>query len=210
MQTMKAMKNQGGLKLFDLKKKDISLKIQWISVYYHDVEIQTLANTYFGINIEHLMWDSNLKQVDLKFFVKKGFWLDVVKAWNSVTFIPEPINKVEVLIQTIWSNTYVRIKGKPTYNLKAYNAGIRVIGDVMSHEGIAIPYQHIQNIHSNAVNFVEYCRIIEAIDPDWKRMLRSNLHNGESRDNLLLVKLDNVTQNMQIESFIYNQTIDNP
>ena len=55
---MKASKDQGGLKLFDLEKKDRSLKIQWINVYFKNKEIRTLANTY--IQGEVTIWLNGL------------------------------------------------------------------------------------------------------------------------------------------------------
>ena len=38
--------------LFDLKKKDASLKLQWVATYFKNVEIRALANTNFKDGIQ--------------------------------------------------------------------------------------------------------------------------------------------------------------
>ena len=44
---LNTVKENGGLKLFNLKNKEVALKIQGINTYYNNEEIKTLANTMF-------------------------------------------------------------------------------------------------------------------------------------------------------------------
>ena len=51
----------------------------------------------------------------------------MAEAWPQTTFMMEPINESEILAQKIWLNTFIRICNKPTYNIRAYDAGLRTI-----------------------------------------------------------------------------------
>ena len=46
-----ARKEQGGLKLFNVKHKESSLKIQWVKIYYENVEIKCLANSMIRFDL---------------------------------------------------------------------------------------------------------------------------------------------------------------
>ena len=84
-------KEQGGLRLFDLKCKDKSLKIQWAKTCMLQPESQVLANqasTYKG----SYMWTANINTQDIQSIFKKGFWRDVAMVWAKYSFYT-PITK---------------------------------------------------------------------------------------------------------------------
>ena len=100
-------KDIGGLKLFDPKFKDWSLKIAWVFRMYEDPTIQFLAETNWKIKMGAEFWNANLHVDDVKHFMQGSiFWIQVVQAWCSIHYkMPENAN--EVRDQLIWCNSNI-------------------------------------------------------------------------------------------------------
>ena len=81
--------HHGGLKLVDLRKKEISLKVSWIKEVIKDPHLANLMYAAIENPIGDVIWSSNLKESDVeKVFVKcnNQFWIDVMKAWCKFNF----------------------------------------------------------------------------------------------------------------------------
>ncbi len=80
---MTAPRDDGGLKLIDIRKKDYAIKIQWIKRIKENREIANLAY-HFLPNVGEIIWKCNLKDIHLKdISTYDGFWLDVFKSLDQ-------------------------------------------------------------------------------------------------------------------------------
>ena len=109
LETLQGNKNDGGLGLFNLAKKDCTLKLQWIKKWdslphtvkamaFHLIEPK-IKNTEF--------WYCNFNEQDIKHICKaSGFWLDVITYWANFNF--HEVNDIHTLLkQRLWLNSHI-------------------------------------------------------------------------------------------------------
>ncbi len=123
-------KDQGGLKLVDIEKKDMSLKIQWVRRIIDSDSISSKLAYYFLPKIGHLLWQCNLKPQDVDLFLcTNNFWRDVMLAWCSANF--ECLRTREKILNgVIWYNSEIRIRDKPIFYKRCYEAGMIYVKDI--------------------------------------------------------------------------------
>ena len=114
-------KEGGGLRLVKLKDKDKALKLQWVSVYHSFPNIKAIANSFIDKHVTEMIWQSNLNKKGIKFYVKKGFWRDVITLWVDFNF-NKPDNRSNVLNQKIWLNSNIRVNDHPCFNCQRFHA----------------------------------------------------------------------------------------
>ena len=108
---LKNPKEEGGLGLVDLKKKDMALKATWPKILhteedYAKIVYMILRCTKLGEDI----WRCRLNENDIKCIgIKEDFWQDVLKAWSSYNYY---VN-FRIENQILWYNSRIKIRGKP-------------------------------------------------------------------------------------------------
>ena len=175
--TLKGKKNQGGLKLVDIEKKDMSLKIQWVNRILKNDTLYTKLVYYFLPKIGPLIWQCNLHKSDIDYLMpRKSFWKDVLIAWCSINF-KSPVNLDEIENTILWYNSDIRIQNKPIFYKKCYKNGITFVKDILNENKRFMSYTEFVARFGNVLTFTEYYGILESIPQSWKRIIRNDQGN---------------------------------
>ena len=120
-------KEEGGLNLVNIQKRDQALKATWPQILSTETEY---AQFVYGImkctNIKDDIWRCNLCEDDVKIFKSHGyneFWIDVLECWCKYNYY---IN-TRIENQIIWYNSKIRIKGKPIFWADVYGQGLKFV-----------------------------------------------------------------------------------
>lgn len=198
---LQADKNCGGLRLVDLHKKDMSLKLTWVkeidkggffaNVFYNQLRLPANENIF----------KCQLSVKDDKDLCVSPFWGDVLSAWNSLNTKPV-ISATEVCGQTLWCNSQIKINKQVVYNTRAWQAGMVTVADLF-HDKTLLTYPQLCQRFGNALTWFEYMQVVDAIPLNWKRKLQIE---GVSWS----FKGHNVNHIKGITAkFVYSQLIDN-
>lgn len=168
-----APKQNGGLGLSDLSKRDASLKVQWVKTYTIDPVVRFLADSILGNKLGSVLWQCNFNAKDVTQIVKHpGFWNDVVKSWASFNF-HSPFGVDDILDQVIWFNSHIKVQGKLLFNIRMFRAGIIKIQDLIYQGNVFLSAFQFQQ-RFPGINIMEYFAVIQAIPLEWKQWLAVN------------------------------------
>lgn len=168
-----APKRHGGMGLSDVVKRDLSLKVQWVSYYFRDSVVRFLADNLLQNKVGELLWKCNFNQDDCKQITKAtGFWYDVLVAWAKFNY-HNPTGEQEVLEQVLWYNSHIKIAQKICYNLAMICSGILTIKDLLTSTGKLLKPGEF-SVRYPAVNILEYISIVHAIPETWKNYIRNS------------------------------------
>ena len=92
-------KPEGGRKLVNIEKRDISLKAVWVR-RLHDRDVMLTALAYYYLKVpmcNELIWECNFEYKDIKMYIQAdSFWKDVITSWSIYNF-HTPTAKEQVL-----------------------------------------------------------------------------------------------------------------
>lgn len=114
------------------------------------------------------IFEGNLSERDMQTIikdVKSKFWTDVLKYWSKISF-KHPGSKYEILQQSIWYNSFIRINNKPVMYKKWFESGIRKIGDIMT-ENRFLSYAEFSQKFNIQTNILHFYGITHAIPREW-------------------------------------------
>ena len=172
----------GGLKATDVNKMYEALRMTWIRRLYteHDAQWRQLLQARF----KYYKLDDLLKNRNAKIFLNQAnipaFYKDILLEYQKA--FPKPVSSpVTARGQSIWHNDAIKRNGKPAFNRRMYQAGIRIVDDLIGQDGSVIGLQTLQNKYPLLnVNFLTFHGITNAIPLQWKGMIRDN--PGEQLD----------------------------
>ena len=200
-------KEQGGLKLVDIEKKDMALKIQWVHRILEPDSLSAKLAYYFLPQIGPAIWQCNLLYSDVDIFMPKNtFWKEVLLAWCKLNF-EQPITLNDIQNTTIWYNSDIRVANKPIFYAKCYNAGIIYISDIVKENMEFLSYNELITKFGNVMTFIEYYGILHAIPKAWKQLLKNNMPIPNQNKLTFYEKFQN---KLRSTSAIYNYIIDSP
>ena len=118
-------KDQGGLGLVNLERKDRSLKATWPKILENEVEYAKMVYAIMrcsGIGKE--IWRCSLKKEDVRTLgIQNQFWRDVLESWCEYNYYLD--RKIEN--QILWYNSNIKVKGKVCYWQDVHHAGLLYI-----------------------------------------------------------------------------------
>jgi len=85
------------------------------------------------IDIDYLL-RCNINVQDIKNVVKfknDSIWLEIFVEWCYLNFDHYPIGKEDILHQSIWFNSHIKVGKKMVFNKMLYKAGIKYIKDIV-------------------------------------------------------------------------------
>lgn len=174
-----APKTMGGLGLSDIHKRDLSLKTQWVSIYFKDETIRFLADWSLSNKIGEFLWHCNIHPKDCRFLTpNRGFWYDVLKAWCKFNYVPI-IGVDKIKDQVLWFNSDVKKNGKIFIDMYMFNNGIRTVSDIMNQDDELLTTKQFSNKYPN-INILNYLALVKAISLDWKRALNWGTLSSEN------------------------------
>lgn len=174
MSTLYNVKELGGLKLVDIRTKDMALKAQWVSAYKYSLPIRNLADQFLP-PLGHDWWYCNLNKKDLNTIMPQpSFWKSVSRSWFDVHRLQNKPSKKEIENQFIWFNSKIRINHKPIFIRRAWLSGLRFVKDLLEEEGSFLSYANFCAKFGNVLNFVELMGLIKTIPKCWKDTLQTS------------------------------------
>ena len=176
---------KGGLKLTDMRAKDIALKSTWVKKSLNtssNLTWKELASEMLPDKLDHI-WEYNISFEDIRAstWVKSELWKSIWSAWTRIHFKPmHEIQEIEdILNQKIRLNSNVRINGKPVLKQGLEKYGIYRISDLYDRDnGYFLNFMQTKNKY-NLENgqFLTHGTIINAIPKIWKEIFKNGKEN---------------------------------
>ena len=116
-------KQQGGLNLVNLVRKDKALKATWPKILSQERKYATLVYSIMRCSsLEENIWRCSIAPEDVvNIRIKNQFWRDTLKSWCEYNFFYE----VRIENQLIWYNSRIRVKEKPFFWGDSYKHGLK-------------------------------------------------------------------------------------
>ena len=123
--TLQNPKQEGGLNLVNLRKRDKALKATWPQILYSENEYAKVVYGIMGIpELQEDIWRCNLSPEDVSILDNEpDFWKDVLKYWCEFNYY----GKKREENQIIWYNSDIRIRNKPFFWKRVYCSGLKYI-----------------------------------------------------------------------------------
>lgn len=183
-------REQGGLRLVHLFKKQLALKAQWVKLIQSDPLWAAVAYNNIDVVIQDHIWKCNLSVNDLdQVFETPFFWSQVLYAWCEYNFNPNP-SAAEFRNDCIW--------------YRAWTAGLRVIAQLFNPQGAIKKYQEVVNEFGDIFSWFEYCQLITAIPSQWKKWMTYTYNIPP----VIKTKFERLFSYAKISGTIYSSLID--
>ena len=130
LKQLQLAKTQGGLNLVNLEWKDISLKSCWPAMLAADSTLSSLSYELLVPELKERIWDCNLNETDVDFWIANPFWNNVLKAWSKINY--QPVVKGDIGKQCLWLNSLIRSNNKPLWWKEGFKLGLITISDLYS------------------------------------------------------------------------------
>ena len=130
---MQLSKEEGGLNLVDLLKKDKALKATWPKILKDEPDY---AGIIYGImrckTLGEDIWRCSLNEKDIdNMRFQNEFWKDVLKSWSSYNYYYGKRYDNQIL----WYNSEIRVAGKPVMWNDVYEKGLRYVHQLFQDNG---------------------------------------------------------------------------
>ena len=171
LRTLQCEKRNGGVKLIDLRKKDMSLKILWKKILEEDEKMANLAYHVFAPALKDDIWKCNFDTDEVaKLLVSQPFWRDVILAWCKTC------ERSEEEQTFLWYNKRIKVEGKSIFWKNSYQQGLRYLNQLYSN-GVLISAKEAYDKYGLSV--MQFNSIISACD----RNLKTEAKSGAIPDN---------------------------
>ncbi len=202
--TLISPRNQGGLKLVDLQKKDSALKIQWIKRLSKNENLAALAY-YFLPKAGELIWECNLHSKDIKHvMLNRGFWYNVLCSWSNHNF-SKKTEKNEIMNSIIWYNSEITVMGKPIVSKKCLDNNVLYVKDFVKNGRDFMTYDEFNAKHGRFLNFIEHMGIIKAIPSHMKDIINTTTQENDTPTSNYRYMFDKCLSS----KYYYNESIKN-
>ena len=183
LKTLMGLKEQGGLRLVNLKNKQDALKISWVHRLQEDNFLSHCAYSVLEPTLRELIWKCNLCTESVKkLYDCTDFWVEILLAWSRLNF-RTPISSSEVREELLWYNSFINQKGRPLWWKHWYTKGILMVEDIFNEDG------EPKDPDALGVNWLEFRTLLACIPCDWKNKLKHD-DGGRNRP-LLFTELSN-------------------
>ena len=167
-------KDQGGLRLVNIKAKQEALKITWIVKLWDDEFLANCAYNELDLMLKESIWKCNIKEDDVSMlFNVQSFWGQMLKAWSKINY-KDPQNCTEVLHEVLWLNSNIHVENTPIIWHHWVRKGIWYVKDIISTDG---------SVNRDLeVNWLELQTLWHAIPIVWKCWLQDE-YDGSCSEN---------------------------
>jgi len=182
--------NDGGLNMVDCKSQSKALKVKWLHKLLHckdEIKEEFWALWVYKnipeVDIDYLL-SCNINQEDIKKIVKfknNSLWLEVFIEWCYLNFDHNPFTKEDILHQSIWFNSHIKVGKRMVFNKKLYQAGVKYLKDIV-RENKLLTIRELYELYKVDISFLEYGGIINAIPKEWKKYIKVEYHQMDSLD----------------------------
>lgn len=203
-------KSRGGLRLVDLRKRQMALKTQWVVFIVNDAFWSTLFYSKLKVKIGEEIWSSNLKDKHISLYISEEdnpFWFEVLQAWSEYDFV-NPVLKEEILEQPLWHNSLICIDNKPVYFIRAKEAGLVRISQLINERNVIKSHNELLNVYPNCLTWFQYVQLRDAIPRLWKNVLISGNDNHNEMQ-MKWKKFDVIKNESKISNKVYDEIFRN-
>lgn len=187
-------KENGGLKMIDIRTFDKALKISWVKKICDEnfqADWKKFHYSVFGSWTD--VWFLNKKSIkQLAVSLSNPFWTDVLKSWAE--YINDPRNAIDFLKQPLWNNLSITISKKPVCRPNWEAKGIRYINDIVDQAGQFLTHEAINQKFNLNCNFLEVYSIVSAIPKPWKKAIKDN---GDRLEHVKSLKIEELLKSKQ-------------
>ena len=202
---MYSPKFEGGLKVTNLTTQNKSLKISWIIRMKDNPAWEVFVTKQLG-EIGELFWECNLHQSDTKEIHVKfvgSFVKDIIDAWCEYNYYT-PKDKVHILNQLIWLNSFIKIDKKVVLYNSWLQAGVIYIKDLIDANGSFLEYGEFCTKYNLQTNRLLYYGIIHSIPNPWKKIIKDRtiaIHEPG------ITKLNILQNKDKVSRYVYDEMI---
>ena len=167
----------GGLNALHVKSFAKALKTIWIKKLMNfDISpwkiLFTRKTEHIGGN---LLWSYDPKEREYLLRYFNNFWKSVINGWmDALPPLDKEPKASDVLRQTLWFNSRIKINKKSLFYDEWYNSGICFLNDLMDEHGGFLSFDKFKSLYDINVNFLQYHGIISAIPRKWRNIIRLN------------------------------------
>ena len=137
-ETLKGPYDLGGIKMPDIRTLCDSLHLKWLQ-YILNKETTTrlwVLSNLPNIELDYL-FQCNLAPRDTHHVyprLENSIWMDVFWAWGRYRYQREIKSKIDIMNETIFWNSHIRISNKPIFNQTLYEAKIWYVKDLLDYD----------------------------------------------------------------------------
>ena len=171
-----------GLKLVDLKTKDISLKAMW-PIHWKECNFDEMKWLYHRMPItDTRLWECNIAVRDIQAITRNQGYKEGIsavysiwKAWAECTYTPTLDQPDEILNANLFGNSLIKQRNLPIFSKFVLHTNIERVLDVFNIvTGKFYTLDKITQMFGNVIDIVTYSGIIAAIPRVWKVILRNH------------------------------------
>ena len=161
-------KDQGGLNLVNLERKDKSLKASWPKILETEQEYAELVYQQLRCTtIKKDIWRcSLLKQDVVKLGLKNSFWQDVLMSWCEYNYY---VNR-DIQNQIIWYNSRITIKNTPFFWRDCYTKGLKYVHQLFKEQKFK-SYEEVYEEY--AITKLRYNSLKSTIPAEWREYFQN-------------------------------------
>ena len=161
----------GGLKLVDMRVKELSLKASWIVYIKDDAFTAECCYECLDKTLRESIWYCNIKRRDIERIFTDSFWRDVLSAWSEINFKNSVNTEQEVLAQHLWYNSHIRVNDKCIFYKQAFKNGLVHVAQLYTCDGEIMPLKIMRQMFE--ITIMEYNSLITALPKEWKLKLKN-------------------------------------
>ena len=199
--TLHKSREQGGLRLIDIRSKAKVLLTSWIFKLPNDSFLAETAYRNLSPLLHQLIWKCNLKPKDVKrLFTEQTMWTKMLSAWAEINY-SEPQTCEQMLGEFIWYNSNLVCSNKPFLLNNWFQNGILFIEDLIVDNHFKT-YVELCN-EFGALGWLEYYQVISSFHPLWKLWIVDHAH--QIGENISLY--NTVEKRKNVIRFLYDKFI---
>ena len=170
---LRTPKDQGGLRLCDVRAKHKTILCQWVFTLKDDGLLHRAmrAELMQGIGYEEL-WNCNLNEKDILLLLpKQTFWRAVLIAWSHYNH-EDPVTYQQVTTKFVWYNTFIRKRGTPYIQKKLYELGLRFVSDLLDQYGNMMSVQGLCEKYGDE-HWIDLYGLTSSLPQSWMIILNN-------------------------------------
>ena len=177
--------DMGGVKAPDIRTVMDSLHLKWLqNILAQESILRSWVLSKTPITDLDYLLKCNLAVRDAHVVYGKldqTIWYDVFKAWCRYHYKREILTKEDILHESIFYNSHIRLAKKPFLNVPLCRSGIKYIGDLLQRDQRHfLTWEEIRNKSGVKINFLDYYRILQCIPKEWRKTIRDDLEISNS------------------------------
>ena len=154
--------------MIDIRLFTQALKLSWVKKYL-DKGNEAKWKLFFNVQLRDLGGDiifkGNLHKKDILTYFKISdvFLQEIFHTWSNIIYEDNICSKKQLLSQSLWLNSLIRVNNKPIHYLSWSSQGIQNIGHLMENETRFLSFSEFKERYNIKINFLSFCGVISAV-----------------------------------------------